>query len=95
MPVDILALRHIGNAVLPHRLRHRQAIDADAAGLRADDAHDGVEQGRFAGAVHPDEGTHGAAREGEGDVFDGAVPVRVGNADVFYRKRGRIRVGSH
>ena len=45
VPVDILALRNVGDAVLPHRLGDGQAIDLHRAGLRADDAHDGVEQG--------------------------------------------------
>ena len=95
MPVDILALRHIGNAVLPHRLRHRQAIDADAAGLRTDDAHDGVEQRRFAGAVHADKGANGAPLQGKTDIADSLMAVRISDADVLNVKRNRVSAGSH
>ena len=95
MPVDILALRHISDAVLPHRLRDRQPIDAHAARLRADDAHDGVKQRRFAGTINADKGANGAPLQGETDVADGLVAVRVRHTDVLDRERNRISAGSH
>ena len=95
MPVDILALRHISDAVVPHRLHDRQPIDAHAARLRADDAHDGVEQRRFTRTIHADKGANGAPLQGETDVADGLVAVRVRHTDVLDRERNRLSAGSH
>ena len=95
MPVDILALRHISDAVLPHRLRDRQTIDTHAARLRADDAHDGVKQRRFARTIDADKGANGAPLQGKRNIADGLVAVRIGNADVLYRERDGISAGSH
>ena len=95
MPVDILALRHIGDAVLPHRLCDRQAIDAHAARLRADDAHDGVKQRRFTRTIHADKGANGAPLQGETDVADGLVTVRISHADMLNRERDGISAGNH
>ena len=95
MPVDILALRHIGNAVLAHRLHHRQPIDAHAARLRADDAHDGVKQRRFTGTINAYQGAHGAPLQGESDIADGLVTVRISHADMLNRERDGISAGNH
>ena len=95
MPVNILALRHISDAVLPHRLRDRQTIDTHAARLRADDAHDGVKQRRFAGTINAYQGAHGAPLQGESDIADGLVTVRISHADMLNRERNRLSAGSH
>ena len=95
MPVDILALRHIGDAVLPHRLRNRQTIDAHAARLRADNAHDGVKQRRFTRTIHADKGANGAPLQGKRNIADSLMAVRISDADVLNVKRNRLSAGSH
>ena len=95
MPVDILALWHIGDAVLPHRLRDRQTIDTHAARLRADDAHDGVKQRRFTRTIHAYQGAHGAPLQGKTDIADSLMAVRIGHADMLDRERNRLSAGSH
>ena len=48
IPVDLLALRHVGHDVLPQRLGDRHAEHGDVAVSQPDEAHDGLEQGGFA-----------------------------------------------
>ncbi|BDH58847.1 hypothetical protein MTP03_37860 [Tsukamurella sp. PLM1] len=90
-PVHVLRLRHIADGAVAPGPRRRRPVDEDPPGLRLDQPHDGLEQRRFARAVHADEAAHGAAAQGErravegdrvavahGDVVDGDGPNRPG-----------------
>ena len=92
VPVDVLALRHIGDDVLFQRGIDRLAENCDLAPGEADEPHDRLEQGGFAAAVHPDERGDRACRDFESRIAQGGVTVAVGDGRVSDGESGsRIR----
>ncbi len=92
VPVDVLALRHIGDEVLLQRGIDRLAENRDLAPGEADEAHDRLEQGGFAAAVDADERGDRACRDLERRIAQGGVTVAVGDGRVSDGESGsRIR----
>src|SRR5690606_1999189 len=81
VPVHFLALRDIGDEIGAQRRLGRTAENADASGGERDETHDGLEQGRLAGAVDADEGGDGGARNGEGNIAQRTNPVAIDDGD--------------
>ena len=76
------------------------AVDADLTAVTTLDAHDDLEEGRFAGAVAAAEGVHGAGLEAEASVREGdhAVERFAEVGDLHQRDHHRLsplRVRSH
>ena len=88
IPVDILALRHIGDDVLLQRLVDRQAAEPHLAGGRLHEAHDRLEERRLAAAVDADQRADGAGIEFEDGVAHGGEAVRIGDAEIAHRDAG-------
>ena len=82
MPVDIFALRHIGDAVAFERLRHGQAVDPHRPLLRMHDADNGVEQSGFAAAIDANQRTGHPAAQRKRYIVNSAVSVRIRYSDI-------------
>ena len=69
---DVLGLRHEGEAVADLLVRRRGgdlgAGEAHGAGMDRDEAGDGLDERRLAGAVRAEEGDELAGRDGEVDA---------------------------
>ena len=81
-PVDILGLRHIGDQALAHGFPDGPAEQSDFALRRGHEAHDGLEQGGFPGAIDPDQCCDGAARDLETGVMESRLAVAIGHGHV-------------
>ena len=94
VPVDVLALRHIGDEVLLQRDVDRLAKNGDLAPREPDEAHDRLEQRRLARAVDADERGDRAGRDLEVRIAQRGVAVAIGDGGASHgepRARSRRR----
>ena len=82
-PVNLLGLRNIGNGLGFHCGAHRLAQQFHLALRHGHKPHQGLEQGRFSGAVHTNQGGNRASGYGKTGVFQRGKTVAIGDGNAL------------